>query len=125
MCNMKTWSPHWKASVKPSKQRAYVREAPLHVKRSFLSAHLSKELRGKHKMRSLTVRVGDKVIVMTGQFRKKSGKVERVDIKKSKVYISGVELAKKDGSKMQYPIHASNIIITELHPDKRRIGELK
>jgi len=122
---MKSWSAHWKGSVKPSKQRKYVREAPLHVKRNLLAAHLSKELRGKHKMRAIPVRVGDKVTVMTGQFRKKSGKVERVDVKKSKVYVAGVEFTKKDGSKAAYPVHASNIIITELHHDKRRLGEAK
>jgi ribosomal protein uL24 len=122
---MKTWSSHWQGSVKPRKQRAYAREAPLHVKRDFLSAHLSKELRGKHKTRSITVRVGDKVTVLRGQFRKKQGKVERVDVKASRVYVSGVELSKKDGSKTMYPLHASNLLITELHQDKRRMGESK
>ncbi len=116
-----SWSAHWKGSVKPRKQRSYAREAPLHVKRQFLAAHLSKELRGKHKTRSITVRTGDKVTVLRGQFRKKSGKVERVDIRESRLYITGVEQSKRDGSKAMYPIHPSNVIITELEStDKRR-----
>ncbi|HSU72309.1 MAG TPA: 50S ribosomal protein L24 [Candidatus Binatia bacterium] len=119
------WSSHWKGSVKPRKQRSYAREAPLHVKRKFLGAHLSKELRGKHKTRSLPVRVGDKVTVLRGQFRKKSGKVERVDVKASRIYVAGVEMLKKDGSKTAYPVHPSNVIITEMHQDKRRMGESK
>ncbi|MBI4150586.1 50S ribosomal protein L24 [Candidatus Woesearchaeota archaeon] len=116
-----SWSAHWKGSVKPSKQRSYAREAPLHVKRQFLAAHLSKELRGKHKTRNITVRVGDKVTVLRGQFRKKSGKVERVDVRESRLYITGVEQSKRDGSKALYPIHPSNVIINELEStDKRR-----
>lgn len=116
-----SWSKHWKASVKPGKQRSYAMRAPLHVKRQFMAAHLSEELRKKHGTRSITVRVGDKVTVMRGQYAKKSGKIERVDVTASKVYITGVEHAKKDGSKSMYPIHPSNIMITELESgDKRR-----
>ncbi|MBI4145238.1 50S ribosomal protein L24 [Candidatus Woesearchaeota archaeon] len=122
---MENWSRHWKGSVKPRKQRAYAREAPIHVKRQSLAAHLSKELRGKHKTRSITLRVGDKVTVLRGQFRKKSGKVERVDAPASRVYVTGIELAKKDGGKSQYPLHPSNLIITELESDKRRFTERK
>jgi large subunit ribosomal protein L24 len=117
-----SWSAHWKGSVKPRKQRSYRREAPLHVKRQFMAAHLSKELRGTHKTRSVTIRLGDKVTVLRGQFHKKAGKIERIDINATKVYITGVELIKKDGSKAMYPIHPSNIIITELDAtDKRRM----
>ncbi len=122
---MASWSTHWKGSVKPRKQRSYIREAPLHVKRQFLGTHLSEALRAKHKTRSVTVRVGDKVTVLRGQFKKKSGKVESVDVIKSRVYITGVELLKKDGSKSAYPIHPSNIVITELEADKRRFTEKK
>ena len=117
-----SWSAHWKGSIKPKKQRTYRREAPLHIKRQFLAAHLSKELRGKHKTRSVTLRLGDKVTVLRGQFNKKSGKVERVDVIAGKVYITGIELVKKDGSKAMYPVHPSNLIITELDAtDKRRM----
>ena len=117
-----SWSAHWKASIKPRKQRSYKREAPLHIRRKFMAAHLSKALRGTHKTRSVILRLGDKVTVLRGQFRKKSGKVERVDINASKAYVTGVELTKKDGSKAMYPLHPSNLIITELDAsDKRRM----
>ncbi len=119
---MKAWSSHWKASIKPNKQRKYAYKAPLHIKRKFLAAHLSKELRTKHKSRSVTLRIGDKVTVMRGQFAKKSGKIERLDIPESRVYVTGVEHAKKDGSKSAYPLHPSNVMITELDTtDKRRM----
>lgn len=126
MKNQKKWNKSWKKSVQPRKQKAYVRNAPLHVKNKLLSAHLSKELHDKHKIRSVRVRKGDKVKIMTGQFKNKIGKVEKVDTKKMKLYITGVDQIKMDGSKALYPVHHSNVLITELDlSDKRRLGEMK
>ncbi len=119
---MKTWSRHWKASIKPRKQRKYRYQAPLHVKGNLLSAHLSKELRQKHKRRSIRAVTGDKVRIMRGQFRTHTGNIEHVDVKESKVRISGIEIQKKDGSKAPFWIHASNIMITELKADKKRLA---
>lgn len=120
------WSKHWKASKKPSKQRNYVKNAPLHVRSKLLGSHVSKELRSKLKIRSLRVRRGDKVKVLRGQFRGKTGTVERVDTKRGKVFITGVDFVKKDGSKSLYPVHASKILIQDLEgSDKRRLGEKK
>jgi large subunit ribosomal protein L24 len=122
----KEFSKAWKGSKKPSKQRKYGYNAPLHIKGNFLNAHLSEDLMKKYSIRSLRVRKGDKVTVMRGQFRKKSGKVERVDVKKTEVYVSNVELAKKDGSKAFYPVHPSNLLITELNlDDKKRMKRVK
>lgn len=109
-------------SGKPGKQRLYNYKAPLHILSAMLCAHLSKELRQKLKRRSLRVRIGDKVVVMTGQYKKKNGKIERVDVKAQRVYITGIERSRKDGSKAQYPFHPSNLCITELGgEDKRRM----
>jgi large subunit ribosomal protein L24 len=110
----------YKSSNKPSKQRLYAYNAPLHIKGKMLAAHLSKELREKLKTRSLRVRVGDKVIVMTGQYRKKTGKVEAVDVHNHRVYITGIDRARKDGSKASYPFNPSNLLITEIVEDKKR-----
>ncbi len=108
------------------KQRTYVRNAPLHVKGDFVSAHLSKELRQKYKCRSLRLRVGDKVKIMCGAFHNKSGKVDRINVKAQKVYITGIEITKRDGSKAMCPVHPSNILIQEPDlSDKRRIGGTK
>ena len=121
-----SWSRSGKSSTQPRKQRAYAREAPLHRKGKFLGSHLSKDLRTKQKVRSLRVIKGDKVEIMRGTFKGKSGKIERVDLKKSKVYITGIELVKRDGSKALYPIHTSNLLIQNLNlDDKRRLGGQK
>ncbi|MBR9690085.1 50S ribosomal protein L24 [Candidatus Woesearchaeota archaeon] len=119
------FSKTWKASKQPRKQRKYIANAPKHIQSKFLHSHLSKELREKHKKRSVRVRTKDKVKVLRGTFKGKTGVVESVDTKNQKVYITKVEYTKTDGSKVKYPIHTSNIMITELNlDDKKRKGKL-
>ena len=123
---VKNWTSSWKASTQPRKQRKYRANAPKHVLRGFLSAHLAPPLRKKYQRRSISVRVGDKVTVRRGQFKGTSGKVNRVELKKSILFIEGVEFTKKDGTKITRPVHASKILITELDlDDKRRVEALK
>jgi ribosomal protein uL24 len=63
---------------------------------------------------------------MRGSFRNKTGKVDRINVKKQKVYITGIEFTKRDGSKAMHPIHPSNILIQEPDTtDKRRFAEKK
>ncbi len=121
------WSPEWKASKKPGKQRKYRYNAPLHIKGKFVASHLSKELRQKYHTRAVRVRTGDRVKVLVGGFKGQSGKVESVDTKKSKIYVAKLELIKKDGTKKQVAIEPSNVMIVELNLDdkKRFRGEAK
>ncbi len=87
---------------------------------------LSKELKKKYNRRSLRVRKGDKVKVMRGQFKGKEGKIEAVDLKNYKVNIENIEVVKKDGTKTRYPLHPSNLMLTELDTDdKRRLTKKK
>ena len=117
------FSNSWLSSVQPRKQRKYRYEAPLHVKHKFLSANLSKELRTKHKIRSLPIRVGDEVLVMRGNFTKKKGKVSKVNLKKSKITVDGITRKKIDGSKINVYLDPSKLQIISLKlDDKRRIG---
>ena len=117
---MKTkFSSSWKKSKQPRKQRKYRYNAPLHVKQKFVSTHLSKELRKKYKKRNVNLRKGDSVKVMRGQFKNKFGKVDEVDVKKTSVYVEGIETVKRDGTKSRYPIHPSNLIITEVNLDDK------
>jgi large subunit ribosomal protein L24 len=120
-------STAWVASAQRRKQRKYRYNAPQHIKGSFMIAPLSKDLATKHGVKRIRVRVGDKVRVLRGQFKSREGKVERVDIKNTKVFIAKVELVKKDGAtKVPYPINPSNVMIVELDTgDKRRAAKLK
>jgi large subunit ribosomal protein L24 len=113
-------------SKKPRKQRKFLFTAPLHLRRKFLSSHLSKELREKYKTRSLPVRKGDEVEIMRGGFKGKKGKISRVNLKKYKVYIEGVTRKRTTGVDVQVPIHPSNLRITNLNlEDKKRVKILE
>ena len=120
------FSLSWLSSSQPRKQRKFRFNAPLHIRGKFVNSTLSKELREKYETRNVRVRKGDKVKILRGQFKGKTGTVEKVSLAKTKVFISGVELAKKDGAKVKYPIHPSNLMITTLNTeDKKRLKNLK
>lgn len=110
----KSWSSKWVGSTQPRKQRKYRYNAPLHIKRKFLSAHLSKELRGRFGKRSVSLRKGDEIVVMKGEFKGFRGNVERFDSKKSKIYIDGIKRKKVDGSEVSIPLDPSNVMIVKL-----------
>lgn len=91
-----------------------------------LSCHLSADLRKKYGMRSVTLRKGDKVKVMRGQFKGRENKVERIELKDERVYVTGVDRAKKDGSRSIIPLKASNLMVTELIlDDKKRKAKIE
>ena len=116
----------WIRSKQPRKQRKYRHNAPLHIKKKFLSVNFTKELREKYNKRNLTVIKGDKVKIMRGQFKGKEGLVEKVDVRNIKILVQGAEMIKKDGSKVNYPISPSNLMITELKlDDKKRKASLE
>ena len=70
------------------------------------------------------MRKGDKVKVLRGQFKGRTGSVERVNPKEMKVFITGVDLVKKEGQKALYPIHPSKLLIQTIDTsDKRRLSE--
>ena len=88
-------------------------------------AHFSKELKNQYDRRGFPVRKGDEVAVMRGKFKKRTGKVARVDTKKYRVYIEGVMIKRTDGTERQAGIDASNLRITRLNlDDKKRVAAL-
>ena len=116
------FSLHWIKSTQPRKQRKYFHNAPLHIKHSFLSAHLSRALRQKHGKRSLPLRKGDEVLVMRGSFKGKKTKVNSVDLKNSKITLENIQRTKKDGTKVNVYFHPSKLQILNLNlDDKKRI----
>ena len=118
---MKTaFSKSWNRSVQPRKQRKFRFNAPLHIRQKFVRAHLSKELREKYSRRSCSLKTGDKIKVLRGGFKGKVGKVERIDLKKSKIYITGIESVKKEGTKYLIPLEPTNLMVTELNLDDKK-----
>jgi len=113
-------------SAKPRKQRKFVRTAPLHIRRKMIASHLQADIRKQYGVRSLPLRKGDEVTVMRGKFRKRSGKVSRINTDKYLVYVEGVVVKRTDGTERQAGLHASNLMITRLNlDDKRRAASIE
>ena len=120
------YSTAWKKSKNPSKQRKHQMNAPLHQKRKFMASHLSKDLQKTQKLRATVVRIGDKVKILRGGFKGKSAKIERIDVAKGKIYLTGIDQEKREGGRALYPIHPSNVVIEELNTsDKQRFKHPK
>ncbi|MDP3027368.1 MAG: 50S ribosomal protein L24 [Nanoarchaeota archaeon] len=119
------FSKHWKASRQPRKQVKYRANAPLHIKHKFMSANLDKDLRKKYGKRNFPLRKGDSVKILRGEFKKKTGKVGLVDLKKLRVAIESLQKTKKDGSKINVWFDPSNLQIKELNlDDKKRLNSI-
>jgi large subunit ribosomal protein L24 len=117
----KKFSTMWKSSKQPRKQRKYIANAPLHIKRKLMGVNLSKELRKKYQKRSVPLRKKDTVKIMRGKFKGKKGKVIKVLLKTQKVEVEGIQIKKQDGSKVNIKLRSSNLQIIELNvEDKKR-----
>ena len=117
-----------KASRKPSTVRRNMYNSPNHKKRKFISAPLSPNLRVEYGTRSMPVRVNDTVSITKGDRKLAEGRVLRVNMKDLKIYIEGVTRTRQDGSTVQIPIRAENVMITRLNLDdewRREILERK
>ena len=113
-------------SKQPRKQRLARYNAPLHRRRVEMSAPVDNALRLKQEAnnvfypRSMPVRVGDRVIIVRGEGRVKSGaktghKIAKIDRRKRKIYLENHTYFKSDGTELQRPIDPSNVVI--INPD--------
>ena len=86
-----------------------------------MAAHLSEDLQDKYGITTLPVKVKDKVLILRGDFAYTKGEVTEVDLKRMRLYIDGVTIEKTDGTERFYPVHPSNVVITDLNlKDDRR-----
>ena len=108
-------------SKKPRKQHKKLYKMPLHKRRKQLSANLSKNLRGRYGKRNFPVRKEDKIKILRGKNRGKSGKVIGINLKKGTIAVEKIVVKKPDGTEKPVPIKASNVQITEFGlGDKKR-----
>jgi large subunit ribosomal protein L24 len=119
----KEFSTHWKSSRQPRKQRKYLANAPLHLRKKFVSINLSKELRKKEGKRNLPAKKGDKVKIFSGKFKGKTGKILEVNLKTSKIIVENIQVKKQDGSKANIKLQPSNLQIIEMA--ERKIKQKK
>lgn len=120
------WSSTWKSSIQPRKQRKYLINAPIHIRRKIMSSPLSKELKELLKIRSLPIVVGDYVKILRGKFRNQEGLVVYIDKKGYRIYVENAKYSNKRGKEIYHPIHYSKVEILKLNlNDKRRIETIK
>ena len=115
-------------STKTKKQRKWAFNAPLHKRKSFCKAMLSRELKQKYNLSAMQIRKGDTVKVMRGELKNSSGNVIRVDLKHRKVYIDGLTMKKADGTDVERSFEPSNLQITALlleDKERKKILERK
>ena len=96
------------------KNRSAHFNAPSHLRYKILSASLSKELREKHRVRSLPIRRDDEVLIVRGSSKGTKAKVTQVYRKRWCIYIEKLVKTKANGATIRIPIHPSNVIIQKL-----------
>ncbi|RKF55641.1 60S ribosomal protein L26 [Golovinomyces cichoracearum] len=102
--------------------------APSSVRRTIMSAPLSKELREKYNVRSIPIRKDDEVLVVRGSNKGREGKITSVYRLKYVVHIERVVKEKSSGQSVPLGIHPSKVVITKLKLDKDReniLGRIK
>lgn len=113
-------------SIQPRKQRKARYDAPLHARNNGMNANLSAELKEELGVRSLPLRMGDKVKVVRGDFKQQEGKIIGVNLTSYKVNVENIVLNKPDGNAVQLPIDPSNLMIIEANmDDEKRIKNIK
>lgn len=119
------WSKNWKSSKQPRKQRKYIKNAPLHIKRKSLTANLNKAIRKEFKKRSAVVRKGDEVAIKRGEFKGQLGEVLTTNLKNGTITVKAVVKKKVNGTEYNVPIRASKVQITKLNlEDPKRLAAL-
>ncbi len=110
------------SSKQPRKQRLAHYTAPYHRRHREMSAPIDRGLRERQLSRgfmyprAIPVRKGDRVMIVRGEGKTGSAsKIAKIDRKARKVYVEGFTYFKSDGTELQRPIDASNLVI--INPD--------
>ncbi|KAI8609443.1 translation protein SH3-like domain-containing protein, partial [Chytriomyces sp. MP71] len=98
--------------------------APSNLRRKQMVASLAKELREKHKVRSLPIREGDEVEIVRGSNKGKVGKVTAVYRKKWVIHVEKVTKEKSNNQSVDLGIDPSKVKITTIKMDKDRLALL-
>jgi len=96
-------------------------QAPSSVRRTIMSAPLSKELREKYDgVRSIPIRKDDEVLVVRGSNKGREGKVTSVYRLKYVIHVERVTREKTSGQSVPLGIAPSKVVITKLKLDRDR-----
>ena len=103
----------------PRKQRKRLYNAPAHLRHKLMAAPLSPELIKSKGVKALPVRKGDTVRVVRGDHLGFEGKVNRVDLKRYRIFIEGLTREKVDGTNIFVSVHPSKVVIKNLKLDDK------
>lgn len=110
----------------PRRQRKLIYQATAHKRAKLLSAPLSTDLRTRHGRRTYSVREGDTVRIVRGDFAGIEGKVTEVDRTRSRLFVEGVQRDKVSGTSTKVSVHSSKVLLTNLNlDDKWRANSVK
>ncbi len=83
-----------------------------------MTAKIHEDLQMEYGAKKLTIRKGDTVLVVRGEFRDMEGKVSTINRQKSQIFIEGASIEKSSGTTFDIPIHPSNVVITKIEVKK-------
>ncbi len=113
-------------SKQPRKQRKALYNAPLHARHRLMTARLSEDLQRQYGIKRLTIRKGDTVLILRGDFKGVRGKVVEVDLREMRIHVENATMKKPGGETVYYPIHPSKVMIVELDTgDRRRLEAIE
>jgi large subunit ribosomal protein L24 len=112
-------SPH-----SPRRQRKALYTAPTFQRRRRMTVPLSRDLRTRFRARSLPIRKGDTVRVLSGSFVGREERVAKVDRRSYAVVLDNVTVKTGEDKLKPLPIRTSHLVITRLNlsdPWRRRV----
>jgi large subunit ribosomal protein L24 len=100
------------------KQRKRFFNLPNHKRNKLMDAKLHNDLQEEYNIKKLTIRKGDTVLVVRGEFRDMEGKVSKINRHKAQLFIEGASIEKSSGTTFDIPIHPSNVVLTKIEVKK-------
>ncbi|MHA1130776.1 MAG: 50S ribosomal protein L24 [Candidatus Helarchaeota archaeon] len=100
------------------KQRKRYFNLPNHQRNKLVHAKCHDDVAMEHGIKKLSIRTGDTVLVVRGEFRDMEGKVSKINRQKSQIFIDGASIEKSSGTTFDIPIHPSNVVLTKIEVKK-------
>jgi ribosomal protein uL24 len=116
-------SPH-----SPRRQRKALYTASTFERRRRMTVPLSRDLRGRFRTRSVPIRKGDTVRVLSGSFVGREERVAKVNRRSYSVVLDNVTLKTGEEKLKPLPIRTSHLVITRLNlsdPWRRRVLKVR
>jgi len=106
-------------STRPRNQKLAI--ASRSGKLAVMRANLSKDLSSQYGIRTVSVRKGDTVSVVRGDYAGHEGKVNSIILRSMRIIVEGINQTKLDGTNKPVAVNPSKVKVTKLDlSDKRR-----